>query len=50
MLLSCCFRGPAKKKHKKNKNWKAENTEDDEVREISKSKHNDKEQASMITR
>jgi len=30
MLLSCCFRGPAKKKHKKNKNWKAENTEDDE--------------------
>jgi len=30
MLLSCCFRGPTKKKHKKNKNWKAENTEDDE--------------------
>jgi len=30
MLLSCCFRSPAKKKHKKNKNWKAENTEDDE--------------------
>merc|ERR1712096_38678 len=30
MGLSCCFRGPTKKKHKKNKNWKAENTEDDE--------------------
>jgi len=30
MLLACCFRGPSKKKHKKNKNWKAENAEDDE--------------------
>ena len=31
MLLSCCFRGPSKKKQKKKKNWDKEKKNEYEV-------------------